>query len=182
MKNLIVISLVLLWLTSCHTLKTVSHEVRDSVVVRTIDSVVYHSVTNTKDSIVTHDSAIGISGASASFDLAYNSTTDTVVKKGTLRITRYVNKGVEHIDCTSDSLTIVVMDLQTVIRQKTSETDNLRLQLSSTAKTHTDIEVKAQADGLPARLWARVRNGFAWFGLLAAIALILWVLKKFVIP
>lgn len=168
-------------LPSCKALKNVSHDVRDSVVIKTVDSVVYKTITTTKDSVVTHDSAIGISGNNASFDINYNSTTDTIIKKGNLRLTRTVNKGFEHIECNSDSLTIVVMDLQTIVRQKSNETDQLKTQLSNVSKTHEETTVKEQSASWFGRTWGKVKNTFAWVGLITVLYVIFRIVKRYFI-
>jgi len=179
----IILPVLLIWTcTSCHTLKTTGHTTRDSVVVKTVDSIVYKTVINTKDSVIIHDSAIGISGNSAGFDIDFNSTTDTVIKKGSLRITRTVNsKGKEHIECTSDSLTLVITNLQTIVRQKDSETDKLKVQLSTTSTSHSEIVIKEQKENWFLRTWNKIKGVFSWIGLIAVISLIVYIIKRYFI-
>ena len=169
----IVLIALSLFLGSCHALKNVKHDVKDSVVVKVHDSVIYKTVINTKDSVVIKDTAIGISSGSVGIILPFNSKADTTIRKGNSTLRRHIdNAGNEHIDCNTDSLTIVINDLQLIVRQKSVVADSLNNTIQSTILSHSDIQIKEVSQSWFGRTWAKVKNYFAWFGLLCLLHLI----------
>ncbi len=151
--------------TSCRVMKPVSVKTRDSIVVRIKDSTVVHDVTVTKDSIVVKDSTIGIAGSSTGVTIQNGSTIDTTTHEGNVNLHRYVdNKGKEHIDCNSDSLTLVIKNL---IREKTESSqryDSMSIAKDSVSRSHSEVVVKQQALSWWGRLWTNVEKYFAWLG------------------
>lgn len=181
-STIVALIVIIVVLSSCHTLKNVKHDVKDSVVVKVHDSVIYKTVINTKDSVVIKDTAIGISSVSVGVILPFNSKADTTIRKGSSTLRRHIdNAGNEHIDCNTDSLTIVINDLQLIVRQKSVVADSLNHTIQSTMLSHSDIQVKEVSQSWFGRTWQKVKNYFAWFGLLCLLYLIFKIVKRYFI-
>lgn len=176
----IVLIVLSLFLGSCHTLKNVKHDVRDSVVVKVHDSIIYKTVINTKDSIVIKDTAIGISSGSVGVILPFNNKADTTIRRCNSTLRRHIdNAGNEHIDCNTDSLTIVINDLQLIVRQKSVVLDSLNKNIQSTSLSHSDIQIKEVSQSWFSRTWTKIKNYFAWLGLFCLIYLIFKIVKRY---
>lgn len=176
---IIIAALLVMALPSCRMMKTVSREVRDSIVLKTHDTTIVRYVTNSRDSVVIRDSVITIKAGHTGFTLPVNSTTDTIIKKGHITLRRTVNNGIEHIDCNSDSLTLVVNNLTYRYKEVARERDSIKSNLSSSDKTHTEVTVKQVQKSWFGRLWDNVKNIFSWFGLICLVVIIVWIVKKF---
>lgn len=166
-------------LSSCHTLKTVAVTTRDSVVLKEKDTTVIKYITIKRDSTIIHDTTIGISGGHSGFTIGSTSTSDTTVKNGGITVRRTVNNGIEHIDCNSDSLTIVVADL--IVRNTflANERDTLAKQVNNSTQVHSEVTIKEKQLSWWGRIWAAVQKYFAWFGLICLVIIIVKLILKF---
>ena len=123
--------LALLWLgaSACHTLRVKTERVvKDSLVIR--DSVVVKVVNTKADSTVkvTKDTAVGIAGGSVAVNIkAGDLDTGLVrVRKGSLHLRANKNTdGSLDIECTADSLTVVVRDLESMLIYRSRQYDSL---------------------------------------------------------
>lgn len=160
--------------SSCKVQKTTI--TRDSVVIRLKDSIRVKNLVNRKDSIVYRDSVIGIKRANAGFSIPFNSTTDTIIKKGAITIRRTVNKGVEQIDCDTDSLTILVSDLRSAYHSEQIENEHISAQFQEYKKTHSDSEVVKKSGSFG--MW--VRSWLGWIACIVLIAIRMWRKKTLI--
>jgi len=174
----IAVSTVLIMASSCHTLKTIGHNTRDSVVIRTHDSTIYTTVTNTKDSVVLRDSLVTVMGDVQDFALPFNSDVDTIIKKGSLRIISTVHNGVRttHVDCGEKD--ILIEDLRVVVHREKQSNDSLSNVINEIRSQHVETVIKQEQKTWFGRLFDELKTCLFW---VAIIIVAWWAVKKFVL-
>jgi len=167
-------------LPSCKALKNVSHDVRDSVVIKTVDSVVYRTITTTKDSVVLRDSIVHIKSSSVELNLKLGSTKDVIKKSGGATIIRTVDGDDENITATCDSQ-IIIVPLRFELHTAYIKVDSLSKLVSSINQSHNETTEKEKSEGWFGRTWGKVKNTFAWIGLIAFAYIIFKIIKRYFI-
>lgn len=181
MKKIIAVSIMgytLIGCISCGTgKKTVTHILQSTTAVQTTDSTqklkladtIYHTHT-------IQDSTVGISARYLSFALPAHSDIDTQAKVNNLRLHIYTdNRGRQHIDCSADSLTIVIARLIQDSIYQSHVSDSVYVAAQQAYYRDLSTEQQTVTKGYP--VWRRMLD---W--LIAAIAGgILWELLKHLI-
>lgn len=168
-------------LTSCKTVKS-AVKVSDSVVVRIKDSVVTHNIVRKKDSTVIKDTLIRVNYDRAQYAFDFGDTRDTVVRSGRATLRKNVNNGVVTVQADCDSFDILVQDQRIIISRERQQIEILNNQLSELKKLQSSSTVSVKEPSGIARFFGRVRNVFAWIGILAIAYIIFKVLGRVYMP
>ena len=172
----------LLWqAVGCRTVKS-SVKTSDSIVLRIKDSIVTHNVVHKKDSTVIKDTLIRVNYDRAQYAFDFGDTKDTVVRSGRATLRKNVNNGVVTVQADCDSFDILVQDQRIIIGQERQEIENLDMQLSDLKKIYSSNTVSVKEPSGIVRFFGRVRNVFAWVGLLAIAYIIFKVLRRVYVP
>lgn len=174
----IVAGFLLLHCCGCRTAKVISSKVNDTtatiVKVATADTChdsTYISHTETA-------TTVGIPGNAVKATVPKGVDSSFTEKKGNVQLDVYTDqKGNKHINCTADSITLVLKNLRDSISKSSRVVSVASADTSVKQKTLTEV-VKEQQDGWWLALWKHIRNVFAIIGIAAIVFFILWILKR----
>ena len=150
---------------------TTSTTVHDTIAVH--DIVAVHDSNFHKETIVLHDTPVGISGGEIVLDMGTNTLPDTNIRKGPLELDIHHGRVV----CKEDSLTLVIRNLQSKLDSNRFMSNFTRM--DSVTTKGTTIETIEPAVVWYKNLWESVKNLFAFIGLGCVVVIIIrFTIKK----
>ncbi len=140
----------------CPARKTTSHKTAQRNIVAEKDSVV---IVKKADAVyherIVHDSTVGIAEKRISLILPETEAADTMARDNQLRLHVYKdNKGRQHIDCSADSLTMVIARLVKDSTYQSHVNDSSYADLQQAFYSSVESSTTAVVPGCP--LWHRI--------------------------